>query len=75
MRIILTGGGTGGHVIPNLAIIDELRKARLKPGQAGNELMYIGSKRFSAISSEPKRRFSGGTGAGISHRRYFSTGK
>lgn len=26
MRIVLTGGGTGGHIIPNLALVPELRK-------------------------------------------------
>ena len=26
MNIVLTGGGTAGHIIPNLALIDELRK-------------------------------------------------
>ena len=35
-RIILTGGGTAGHVTPNLALVPELRKR-------GYEIMYIGS--------------------------------
>ena len=36
-RIILTGGGTAGHVTPNLALIPELR-------ERGFEIHYIGSK-------------------------------
>lgn len=35
-KIVLTGGGTAGHVTPNLALIPELRKA-------GYEIIYIGS--------------------------------
>ncbi len=36
-RIILTGGGTAGHVTPNIALIPELQKR-------GYEIYYIGSK-------------------------------
>jgi len=35
-KIVLTGGGTAGHVTPNLALIPELRKM-------GYEISYIGS--------------------------------
>ena len=35
-RIVLTGGGTAGHVTPNLALLPELRKA-------GYQIFYIGS--------------------------------
>lgn len=35
-KIVLTGGGTAGHVTPNLALIPELKKA-------GYEISYIGS--------------------------------
>ena len=35
-RIILTGGGTAGHVTPNIALLPALKKA-------GYEVTYIGS--------------------------------
>lgn len=62
----MTGGGTGGHVIPNLAVIEELR------GRKGTELLYIGSRRGI------ERKLVGKTGVkykGIfcgKWRRYFS---
>jgi UDP-N-acetylglucosamine--N-acetylmuramyl-(pentapeptide) pyrophosphoryl-undecaprenol N-acetylglucosamine transferase len=39
MKAILAGGGTGGHVIPALAIAQELKK------QYGAELLFIGTAR------------------------------
>lgn len=36
-KIVLTGGGTAGHVTPNIALLPELKKA-------GYEISYIGSK-------------------------------
>ena len=36
MNIVLTGGGTAGHIIPNLALIDELK-------QYFDNIYYIGS--------------------------------
>lgn len=43
LRIILTGGGTAGHVTPNLALLPYLKKE-------GFEIVYIGSDRY--IESE-----------------------
>ena len=28
-KIVLTGGGTAGHVTPNIALIPELKKSRI----------------------------------------------
>ena len=36
-KIVLTGGGTGGHVLPNVAIIEEMLSR-------GYEVFYIGSR-------------------------------
>src|SRR5512133_4041100 len=39
MRVILAGGGTGGHVIPALAIANELRE------RYAAEVMFVGTSR------------------------------
>ena len=39
MRVIIAGGGTGGHIIPALAIADELKSAY------GAEILFIGTPR------------------------------
>ena len=38
-RIILTGGGTAGHVTPNIALIPRLL-------ELGYDIQYIGSSEF-----------------------------
>lgn len=35
-KIVLTGGGTAGHVTPNIALMPKLK-------EAGYELFYMGS--------------------------------
>ena len=44
-KIILTGGGTAGHVMPHLAILGELR-------QAGFEVHYVGSGGIEKVLAE-----------------------
>lgn len=58
-KIILTGGGTAGHVTPNLALLPELTKH-------GYEVLYIGGKR--GMEADMVRK------AGIAYKG-ISTGK
>ena len=63
-RIVLTGGGTAGHVTPNIALLPRLR-------QLGYEVHYIGSydgleKKLMADYDVPYRGISTGK-----FRRYF----
>ncbi|MCR5153222.1 MAG: undecaprenyldiphospho-muramoylpentapeptide beta-N-acetylglucosaminyltransferase [Lachnospiraceae bacterium] len=64
-KIVLTGGGTAGHVTPNLALLDGLKKN-------GFEVSYIGSytgieKRLAEEENIPYYGISSGK-----LRRYFS---
>ena len=43
MRIIITGGGTGGHVSPAVAVITRLRERSVQEARPLN-LLYIGSE-------------------------------
>ena len=63
-KIILTGGGTAGHVTPNIALFDSLKKS-------GYEIVYIGGKNGiekDLIKSHKIRYHSISTGK---LRRYF----
>ncbi len=44
MNIIITGGGSGGHVMPALAVIEELRNSQ-NDFFKENNIIYIGSKK------------------------------
>jgi UDP-N-acetylglucosamine--N-acetylmuramyl-(pentapeptide) pyrophosphoryl-undecaprenol N-acetylglucosamine transferase len=50
MKIILAGGGTGGHVIPALAIAEELR-------QRGHDAAFVGTARGIETRLVPKAGF------------------
>lgn len=69
MHIVMTGGGTAGHVVPNLAIVDAIRDLT-KAKKHKLKLSYIGSKygieqklikeegiRFYAVSTGKMRRY------------------
>jgi len=51
MRIIIAGGGTGGHVIPALAIAQHLKK------QFGAEVLFIGTARGIETRLVPQAGF------------------
>ncbi len=55
MRVMMAGGGTGGHVYPAVAILDELRRA-----DPTVEVVYVGTRRgveARALRSRPWVRF------------------
>ena len=39
-RVIVAGGGTGGHLFPGIAVVDELRRRH-----PGLEVLYVGTTR------------------------------
>lgn len=49
LRVIVSGGGTGGHIFPAIAIADEL--ARLRPG---TEFLFVGAEGKMEMEKVPK---------------------
>ena len=54
MRIILTGGGSGGHIFPLIAVVRKLRVLAHERGIENITFLYVGP-RFDAISEEVVR--------------------
>ncbi|MBW1605412.1 undecaprenyldiphospho-muramoylpentapeptide beta-N-acetylglucosaminyltransferase [Lactobacillus sp. Sy-1] len=50
MRLIVSGGGTGGHIYPALALIEEVKKQ-----EPDSEVLYIGSTRGLEKNIVPQR--------------------
>ncbi|MDF7638808.1 undecaprenyldiphospho-muramoylpentapeptide beta-N-acetylglucosaminyltransferase [Lactobacillus sp. ESL0791] len=42
MRVIFTGGGTGGHIYPIMAIIDRLKQQKIA---SNDEILFVGTKK------------------------------
>ena len=49
MKIIISGGGTGGHIYPAIAIADELKKR-----SEANEILFVGAKDRMEMQRVPK---------------------
>jgi UDP-N-acetylglucosamine--N-acetylmuramyl-(pentapeptide) pyrophosphoryl-undecaprenol N-acetylglucosamine transferase len=52
MRVIMTGGGTGGHIYPAIAIAD-----RIKLEDPGAEILFVGTKRGKEKDLVPFRGY------------------
>src|SRR5699024_10560427 len=53
MKFLITGGGTGGHIYPALAIANEIRD-RYKDA----EILYVGTKKGMESELVPKEGFN-----------------
>jgi len=70
MRILFTGGGTGGHVYPIISIAREIR--RIYPGSEKVELFYAGAKNEFASILLSQENLKVKTLSSGKIRRYFS---
>ncbi len=63
MKVLISGGGTGGHIFPSLAIAEEIT-AR----DPENEILFVGTRRGleSRLIPEAGYRFEAVSGAGVS---------
>ena len=51
MKLVIAGGGTGGHLFPGLAVAEELRR------RGGNEVVFVGTARGIEARAVPKQNF------------------
>lgn len=56
LRILMCGGGTGGHIFPAIAIADEL-KNNLREKYSSVEFLFIGNKNGMEMQIIPKRNY------------------
>ena len=52
MRVIMTGGGTGGHIYPAIAIADEIKRRDPKA-----KILFVGAERGLEKTLVPKRGY------------------
>ena len=52
IKVILCGGGTGGHIFPMISIADEIKKRNLK-----NEVLFVGSSDRMEMEIVPKYNY------------------
>ena len=52
MKVMIAGGGTGGHVFPGIAVAEELRRS-----QPGAAVVFVGSKRGLEAQAVPAAGF------------------
>jgi UDP-N-acetylglucosamine--N-acetylmuramyl-(pentapeptide) pyrophosphoryl-undecaprenol N-acetylglucosamine transferase len=52
MKVLIAGGGTGGHVFPGIAVAEELR--RLRPG---SDVVFVGGRRGLEAVAVPEAGF------------------
>jgi UDP-N-acetylglucosamine--N-acetylmuramyl-(pentapeptide) pyrophosphoryl-undecaprenol N-acetylglucosamine transferase len=52
MKVLIAGGGTGGHVFPGIAVAEELR--RIRPG---SEVVFVGGRRGLEAVAVPEAGF------------------
>ena len=50
MRVVVSGGGTGGHIFPALAVAD-----RLKERDPSIEILFIGAEGKMEMEKVPRR--------------------
>ena len=49
MRIILTGGGTGGHIFPLIAVAGKLKTLARERGVEDINFLYVGPRFYEIL--------------------------
>lgn len=52
MKVLIAGGGTGGHVYPGIAVAEEIRRSR-----KGSEVVFVGTQRGLEATAVPEAGF------------------